>query len=194
MEYWIIINGVPCGPKSLEQVLTEPTLGADTPVWHKGLTDWTVAQQVPEIAMRMNGQMPPVMPQPPVMPVEPPVGNGQNQYQPWQQGPYQQQQPWQQGYQQRPYNPYEHMPADPRNHEPMPSSNLVWAILSTLCCCLPLGVVAIYYASQVQSAFMRGDRYQAMKYSQRALLWSIISAVAGLIWAPLYMAYVLMCS
>jgi hypothetical protein len=36
-------------------------------------------------------------------------------------------------------------------------NNLVWAILSTLFCCLPLGVVSIVYASQVDGKRAAGD-------------------------------------
>src|SRR4051794_27850110 len=32
---------------------------------------------------------------------------------------------------------------------PKPDSPLAWAIASTLCCCLPFGIVAIVYAAQV---------------------------------------------
>ena len=40
--------------------------------------------------------------------------------------------------------------SNPPNNAGVPAeqvpSNLVWAILSTLCCCLPLGIVSIVYA------------------------------------------------
>ena len=31
-----------------------------------------------------------------------------------------------------------------------PSNNLVWAILTTICCCLPFGIVSIVYAAKVR--------------------------------------------
>ena len=34
-----------------------------------------------------------------------------------------------------------------------PPNNLVWAILSTLFCCLPLGIVSIVYAAQVNGKY-----------------------------------------
>ena len=72
----------------------------------------------------------------------------------------------------------------PACDEPMPSTYLVWAILSTLCCCLPTGVVAIVYASKVSPLYMRGDYKGAKDASEKACWWVIISFVAGLIWAP----------
>lgn len=73
----------------------------------------------------------------------------------------------------------------PAGQQPMPPTYLVWAILSTLCCCLPTGIVAIIYASKVSSLYMRGDYYGAVAASEKACWWVIISFVAGLIWAPL---------
>ena len=44
------------------------------------------------------------------------------------------------------YNPYFQ---GNQNRPLKPESYLVWAILSTVCCCLPFGVVSIVYASKV---------------------------------------------
>ena len=38
-----------------------------------------------------------------------------------------------------------------------PPNYLVWAILSTVLCCLPLGVASIVYAAQVNSKWYAGD-------------------------------------
>lgn len=62
-----------------------------------------------------------------------------------------------------------------------PPSYLLWAILSTLCCCLPLGVVAIVKASQVSGLYQRGLWDQALMASEDAKRWCIYSAVSGLI-------------
>ncbi len=37
-----------------------------------------------------------------------------------------------------------------------PSSNMVWAILTTIFCCLPFGIVAIVYASKVDGMWQAG--------------------------------------
>ncbi len=38
-----------------------------------------------------------------------------------------------------------------------PDNFLVWAILSTVLCCLPLGIVAIVYANKVDNFGMQKD-------------------------------------
>ncbi len=67
-----------------------------------------------------------------------------------------------------------------------PSNYLVWAILTTIFCCLPLGVVSIVYAAQVNSKWAMGDVNGAMESSKNARNFAIISAVIwaviGVIW------------
>lgn len=71
--------------------------------------------------------------------------------------------------------------------EKCPPTYMVWAVLSTLCCCLPLGVVAIIFSSQVAPKYRSGDYEGAKKASERAALWVILSFVLGLITFPLQM-------
>jgi hypothetical protein len=58
---------------------------------------------------------------------------------------------------------------------------LVPAILVTLCCCLPGGVVAIIYAAQVNSKLVAGDVAGAMAASSNAKTWCWISAALGIL-------------
>jgi len=60
-------------------------------------------------------------------------------------------------------------------------SYLVPAILCTLLCCLPLGVPAIIYASQVTSRLGKGDIAGAQVASGKARAWCWIAFVAGAI-------------
>lgn len=69
-----------------------------------------------------------------------------------------------------------------------PPNNLVWAILSTLCCCLPLGVVSIVFAAQVNSKWQAGDFAGAQEASDKAKKFAIISAVVGVIGTIIYIA------
>mgnify|MGYP001550158568 CR=1 FL=1 len=62
-----------------------------------------------------------------------------------------------------------------------PENYLTQAILVTLCCCLPLGIVSIDYASQVDSKWNGGDYQGAMTASQNAKTWSTIAFVLGLL-------------
>lgn len=63
---------------------------------------------------------------------------------------------------------------------PKPSNNLVWAILTTLFCCLPFGIVSIVYAAQVDSKYNSGDYAGSLAASENAKKWAIISAVVAL--------------
>ena len=62
------------------------------------------------------------------------------------------------------------------------SSHLVEAILVTLFCCLPFGIPAIIYASQVDSKKASGDIDGAFIASQQANKWVKIAFFSGLIW------------
>ena len=60
-----------------------------------------------------------------------------------------------------------------------PPNYLVWAILSTFFCCLPLGVVSIVFAAQVNSKFNVGDYAGAQDSSRKARLWALWSTILG---------------
>lgn len=68
-----------------------------------------------------------------------------------------------------------------QNLGPQPPNNLVWAILATVLCCLPLGVVSLVFAAQVDSFYSRGEYQKAVDASNKAKTWAIVSVVCGLI-------------
>jgi len=72
---------------------------------------------------------------------------------------------------------------------PMPDNYLVWAILTTVLCCLPLGIVSIINATKVSSAYTMGDYTGAQKASDDAKKWAIWSAVSALIIGVLYVLF-----
>ncbi len=60
-----------------------------------------------------------------------------------------------------------------------PGTYLVWAILATALCCMPLGVVSIVYAAQVSTLYDTGRYAEAQKASRNARRWAVWSAVTG---------------
>ena len=69
---------------------------------------------------------------------------------------------------------------------PKPNNYLVWAILVTLFCCLPFGIVAIVKACAVDSAYAANNLPEAEKASAEAKKWCIWSALTGVIISVLY--------
>ncbi|KAG5843791.1 hypothetical protein ANANG_G00154650, partial [Anguilla anguilla] len=63
----------------------------------------------------------------------------------------------------------------------VPSSYLAWSIFNTLCCCLPLGVVAIIFSTRVNNAVASGDLTTAESASRTAKIVNIVALVIGLI-------------
>jgi len=74
---------------------------------------------------------------------------------------------------------------------PPPPSNLVWGILTTILCCLPLGIVSIVYAAQVNGKWFSGDTDGAYRASAQARQWAIWSAVASIVAVVLFGAFAL---
>ncbi|MBQ4916934.1 MAG: CD225/dispanin family protein [Muribaculaceae bacterium] len=72
-----------------------------------------------------------------------------------------------------------------------PDNYLVWAILSTVFCCLPLGIVAIVKASKVDALWAQGLQEEAIEAANDAKKWSIIGAVAGVLGVVLYVVFCL---
>jgi hypothetical protein len=58
---------------------------------------------------------------------------------------------------------------------------LVWSILATLCCCIPGGIAAIVYSTQVDTKLALGDYAGAVSASDNAKLWCWISAGVGFV-------------
>ncbi len=67
-----------------------------------------------------------------------------------------------------------------------PDNYLVWAILSTLLCCLPLGIVSIVYSAKVDGLFTAGQYAQAREASDSAKKWALASAIVSLVGYALF--------
>jgi uncharacterized membrane protein len=82
-------------------------------------------------------------------------------------------------------------PGMPQQRPPMkPDSNLVWAILATVLCCLPFGIVAILAATKVDTLYAQGQYAAAEQASADARKWSIVAAAASLIATALYFGFI----
>ena len=173
-EYYYLKNGMKQGPFTLDALKKEP-IDPDTLVFYSGLPDFVPARTQPELQAAFAGDSasasesnynrrepsyntsvePSVKPQP----AQPPrpaqtafeaAGNTSSTS----------------------YNPNVQRP-------PMPENYLVWGIIVTICCCLPLGIVSIVNASKVSSAYGAGDYEGALKASKDAKKWAIWGAVGG---------------
>ena len=71
-------------------------------------------------------------------------------------------------------------------------SHLAYAIIVTLFCCTPFGIVAIVYAAQAMSHSSVGNLAAAQMASQRAQKWCRISLGLGLVGGILYALAILM--
>jgi len=123
------------------------------------VSDFGDSTPPPDPYQPQDGQPPPPPPPPP----------------PYGQTPYGQQQP-------PPGQPYWQQPA-----AGPPPNYLVWAILSTLFCCLPLGVVSIVFASQVNTKYNAGDVAGALDSSNKAKQFLIWSVIAGAVVIVIYL-------
>lgn len=82
------------------------------------------------------------------------------------------------GYGQQPYGSYPGGVAP----GPEPDNNLVWAILTTVLCCLPLGgIVAIVKSTSVSKLWAAGDFAGAQKAADDAKKWAMWGAIIGVV-------------
>jgi hypothetical protein len=72
---------------------------------------------------------------------------------------------------------YVQAPVIPDHEAP---DHLVMAILVTICCCLPLGIVGILKSTECRNARMRGDRENAVRYGREAKKFSLIGLGCGI--------------
>lgn len=58
---------------------------------------------------------------------------------------------------------------------------LVWSIIVTLLCCLPLGIPAIVYAAKINTLNDAGDYLGAQDAANKSKTWIIVAGVVGLV-------------
>jgi len=161
MQYWINHNGVQSGPVDLDAI-KQMGLTSSAYVWHEGLTDWVKITQIPELQGLFDMAQDHV---------EPSTGTVVGQ-------PYEAPQPQQQSQPQ-----YVEQPNQAK--EPCPPTNLVWAIITTVLCCIPAGIIAIVYALKVTNKYREGDIEGAKRASETGAWWCIASIILGILTMPL---------
>ena len=175
MQYWINHNGVQSGPVDLD-ALKEMGLTSAAYVWHEGLSDWVKIARLPELQSLYEMVGEPV-PEPQAVTTGSPIEEtNQTQTTQAQIG--------------SPLQPQ--CSEEPLIDEPCPSTNMVWAIVATVLCCVPFGIVAIVYANKVTKLYKAGNIYGAKSASETSMWWTIAAIVVGVVWRPLL--YTLICA
>lgn len=155
-EYYYLNGDTKVGPFTLDALKSAP-INTNTLVWNNSLPDWVEANTLPELADCLAPQSTVTPPMPSA-----PTFNAGNATTNAGGG----------------YNPN---PAPP-----MPDNNLVWGILCTILCCLPLGIVSIINANKVAGAYQAGDYTGAQLAAADAKKWAIWGGVAAAVGGVIY--------
>ena len=185
--YYVDGNNQQQGPIDAAQL---PSFGvtAKTLVWCEGMANWQVAGEIPELASLFAAKQPEIPAQPQMQPGTPAQPQMQPQAQPQVQPQTMNINNFQQT--QQPMNtqpPFQ----QPNNQQmpPQPDNYLVWAILVTVLCCLPLGVASIIYSVKVGSLYAQGDYNGAVDASQKAKKFAMIGGIGGLVFIIIYVIF-----
>ena len=181
--YYVDGNNQQQGPIDAAQL---PAFGVTTKtlVWCEGMANWQAAGEIPELASFFAAKQPEIPAQPQMQPGTPTQPQMQQQVQP---------QPMNINNFQQTQQPMNTQPPfqQPNNQQmpPQPDNYLVWAILVTVLCCLPLGVASIIYSVKVGSLYAQGDYNGAVDASQKAKKFAMIGGIGGLIFIVIYVIF-----
>lgn len=203
MNYWIIVDDHHEGPYSAAQ-LVEAGLTADTLVWTEGLTDWTPAIEIAELAAMIENRSvhPQQHPEPEAaVEVESEVDAAVEQQSEVEQEVLAKEQndecerphssgvdekivveDFSENHREEVVNVYMEQPQQQCQPvaavevEPCPPSYIAWAIIVTLLCCTIVGIPAIILASMTKSAYYRGEIEKSKRYSEWSQ-WLIIASI-----------------
>ncbi len=172
--------------------VTESTL-----VWTQGMPQWAPANEVEELkkmfAPVMEEMVPPPIPTPMPSPEVNPAPSPAPANPPSSFSPTDQSAASAMG---TAYNKVERTPATtPRPSAPVsspsspdgkPDNNMIWAVLSTVMCCVPIGIYAIICANKVDELYNAGNVEEANRQAAEAKKWAIIAAGVGAVGGFLY--------
>jgi hypothetical protein len=82
-------------------------------------------------------------------------------------------------------------PGGPGGPTGQPDNNLVWGILVTVLCCLPLGIVSIVKATQVSGLYGQGRYAEAQQAADDAKKFAMWGAIAGVVVGVIYLIFTL---
>ena len=82
----------------------------------------------------------------------------------------------------------ENQPINP-DQPTKPNNYLALAIISTILCCLPAGIVSIVYSTKVNSEYHQGNYAEAERASKNAKTWGIVSVGIALLGWIIYVAF-----
>ena len=183
--YYVDGNNQQQGPIDAAQL---PSFGVTTKtlVWCEGMANWQAAGEIPELASFFAAKQPEIPVQPQMQPGTPTQPQIQQQVQP---------QPMNINNFQQAQQPMNTQPPfqQPNNQQmpPQPDNYLVWAILVTVLCCLPLGVASIIYSVKVGSLYAQGDYNGAVDASQKAKKFAMIGGIGGLVFIIVYVIFMI---
>ena len=177
------------GPVPLQVMLDMARGGQLRPtdlVWRQGMPNWLAAGLVAELQLPQQQPLPAaghpyaaMPPSPYAPPYAPPGAPMPGAPMPGAPIPYGQ--------------PGGYYPGPQQQYPPGAVPNyLVQAILVTLFCCIPFGIVSIVYAAQVNEKLMRGDYAGAVDSSQKAKTWTLWSFGIGLVGILAYFAIMIL--
>lgn len=87
-------------------------------------------------------------------------------------------------------NPVNSVPVNGSSNPPFVEAHLAKAIIVTLVCCLPLGVVSIVQASSVSGKLMAGDIQGAQEASRKADSWANWAIGLGISFYIIYFIFI----
>ena len=148
MSQWFYeYDGTSRGPVSksdIRRMISDGIIEVDTGLWCQGMDDWQPAAAIDAFSDEFQQQPPPLRKNQSYGADPPPIQSSASGSETGTGG------------------------SSVDQGEPDIPSHMTKAILTTLCCCLPLGIVAIVKASSVSSAVRRGDYEEARQLSEEA--------------------------
>ncbi|XP_069803826.1 dispanin subfamily A member 2b-like [Dendropsophus ebraccatus] len=76
----------------------------------------------------------------------------------------------------------------PAPYQPPPQKDyLVWSVLNLICCCLPLGIVALIFSIKTRDATRQNNATLAAKHSHTAKALNISATVIGVVLTVIFL-------